>query len=214
MAGRRKASAVLKEFTSIIDGLITLDALNQQRYRAGPGRPGPAVLSRGQMCLITEGIFVRAFTSYESFLEELFILYACGKPTISGKQLKRYISPKDGKHAREIIKSGMNFLEWNSPDILIQRSETYLNGGPVKQAITLHKARLEVIRKVRNAIAHRSDEAWVRYTKIVGNELRAPPLSMPEPGEFLLMSDPSAPTQYFLLTYLLILKNVAVVAAG
>jgi hypothetical protein len=118
MRERRKASAVLKEFNGIIDGLINLDALNQQRYRAGPGRPAPAVLSKNQMILITEGIFVRAFTSYERFLEEIFILYARGKPTASGVKVTRYITPKDAQHARELVKSGMMFLEWNSPDSL------------------------------------------------------------------------------------------------
>ena len=29
----------------------------------------------------------------------------------------------------------MNYLEWNSPDVLIQRAETYLDGGPIKQSI-------------------------------------------------------------------------------
>jgi hypothetical protein len=39
-------------------------------------------------------------------------------------------------------------------------------------------------------------------------------MNMPEPGEFLLMSDPAMPSQYFLTTYFGVLKNTATDAAG
>lgn len=214
MVERRRVSAVFNHFDAGIDGLMRLDGLNQQRYRAGPGRPGPAVLSKGQMVLITEGVFIRAFSSYEVFLEELFVLYARGKSTISGRTVPRFILPKDGLHARDLIRSNMNYLEWNSPDVLIQRAETYLDGGPIKQSIVQHKDRLNTIRRIRNAIAHRSDDAWQRYANAVTAELRAPPLKTPEPGGFLMMTDPRARNQHFLTSYLLVMKDVAKIATA
>lgn len=206
--------AVKREFDEALDELLRLDDLNQRRYRAGPGRPGPAVLTKRQMILITEGIFIRAFTTFERFLEEVFVLYARGKPGVSGEVGRSFILPRDGNHARELLRSGMNFLEWNSPDILISRAETYLSGGPIKSAIALHRDRLNSIRRVRNAIAHRSDEAWQKYLKVVISELRAMPLSEPDPGELLMHSDLAAPHQHLLITYLGVLKSSAAVAAN
>lgn len=214
MIERRRVSAVFNHFDSVIEGLIRLDAQNQQRYRAGPGRPGVAVLSKNQMSLITEGVFIRAFSSYESFLEQVFILYCRGKHTMSGLKVNRFIVPKDAQHAREIIKSAMPFIEWNSPDTMIRRSETYLDGGPIKQAIVQHRDRLNTIRKIRNAIAHRSDEAWQKYASTVASELRVQPMRTPEPGEFLMMTDPRSRAQHFLLTYLQVLKSVASIATN
>jgi hypothetical protein len=215
MKERRKIAAVHSEFISEIDGLLRLDAQNQKRFRVGPGRPTIATFSKSQMHLITESIFTRAFSSYEGFLEDLFILYSRGKPTRAGTKVGSYLLPKNGQHARELIKSQMNFLEWNKPDTIIKRCEIYIeDGGPIKQAITTNVAALRNIKDVRNAIAHRSAEARMRYASVVRGELRAAPLRLPQPGEFLLTSDPGRPHPYFLISYLTVLKDVANVAAG
>ena len=215
MVERRKVSAVHGDFVRELDGFLRLDAQNQQRYRAGPGRPGPATLSKSQMILMTESIFTKAFSHYELFLEELFILYTRSKLTMRGKRVESYIVPRDGNHARDMLKSSMPFLEWNSPDNIIRRCETYLkDGDPIKLSITTHSTRLQTMRVVRNAIAHRSTEASIRYNNIVRAELRASPLQQLQPGEFLLMADPANRPSYFLVTYLDVLRNVANVAAG
>jgi len=215
MAERRKVSAVHSDFVRELDRFLRLDSQNQQRYRAGPGRPGPATLSKSQMILMTESIFTKAFSHYELFLEELFILYTREKLTIGGKRVGSYIFPRDAAHARDMLKSSMPFLEWNSPDNVIRRCETYLaEGNPIKLSITTHSSRLQTMRVIRNAIAHRSSEAATKYNNIVRSELRASPLRILEPGEFLLMADPNNAPSYFLITYLEILRNVANVAVG
>lgn len=216
MSGRRKVSAAYASFMSEIERLTRLDSQNQIRVRRGPGRPSPATLSARQMTLITEGIFVRAFSSYELFMEDVFILYACGKKTRVGGSVGSFIKPRDGTHARDIIKSHMTFLDWNDADKIIQRCDIYLkNGGPIKLALTSNLTRLRYMRTIRNAIAHKSVEAFARYSNVVRNELRAPPLSnVPEPGEFLQMIDPVARPSYFLMSYLNTLRSVAATCAG
>jgi len=215
MRERRKVAAVVNDFLSEVDGLLRLDALNQKRYRTGRGRPNASQLTKGQMCLITEGIFTRAFSSYELFLEDAFILYVRGRPTQSGRIVESYLRPRNTTHAREMIKSQMTFLEWNSPDNVIERADTYLgDNNPVKLAISTNRARLSIMRKVRNAIAHRSTQARTQFASVVTQELMAPPLMMPSPGEFLLMTDPRSRTSYFLVEYMSVLKSVAVIVAG
>jgi hypothetical protein len=166
------------------------------------------------MVRITEGIFIRAFSSFELFLEELFVLYALGKPSISGTKVNRFILPRDGRHVRELIRADKQFVDWASADLVLQRVETYFDGGPMKTAIVQYKDRLKTVRRIRNAIAHRSDEAWGRYVKVVAAELRAPPLKIPQPGEFLMMTDPRVRTRHFLLTYFDVFREFAEISAA
>lgn len=215
MVDRRKVGAAHSDFTKEIDRLLRLDAQNQQRFRVGPGRPGPTKFSKGQMTLITEGIFMRAFSLYEAYLEDVFILYSRGKRTRTGHRVKSFLKPSTGSHARDMIKSQMTFLEWNSPDNVIKRCDIYLgDGNPIKRSITTNITRLKNMRKIRNAIAHKSIEARANYASVVRGELRASPLIMPEPGEFLITTDPRDPDSYFLVIYLDVLKTVADISAG
>lgn len=215
MRERRRVGAIHSEFVLEIDRLLRLDARNQQRFRAGPGRPGPAALSTNQMNLITEGIFLRGFSLYEKFLEEIFIFYSRGRSTRSGDSVESFLRPRNGAHARDMVKSHMTFLEWNSPETIIQRCDIYLrDGSPIKIALTSNLTRLGYMRRIRNAIVHRSREASDRYAIVVRDELRAMPLNIPNPGEFLLSTDPRARSTYFLISYLGVLKNVADASAG
>jgi hypothetical protein len=157
---------------------------------------------------------MRAFSSYELFLEEVFILYVRGRPSCSGAMVGSFLRPRNNSHARDMIKSGMRFLEWNSPDTVVDRCDMYLAAdSPIKQALTTSLDRLRRMRRVRNAIAHRSDEARGEFVAAVRGELQALPLKVPEPGEFLLMGDPFSPPNYFLLTYLDVFRRVAQIAS-
>lgn len=212
---RRKVSTAYADFIHELDALLRLDAQNQQRYRTGPGRPSSVALSKNQMVLMTESVFVKAFSLYELFLEEIFILYTRNRPTRSGARVQSYIMPRDGEHAREMLKSNMPFLDWNSPDSLIRRCEIYLkDGDPIKHSITAHSDRLRRMKTVRNAIAHRTQEATQKYNNAVRSELRVAPLRPLPPGEFLLSSDPTAPPSYFLISYLNVLRSVATLATS
>jgi len=215
MTTRRKVKAVHRDFMAHVDALIRLDTQNQSRYRAGPGRPSSSTISKRQLELLTESIFARAYSHLEILIEDVFILYCYGKPTISGKNVKSFLAPKNTSHARDMIKSGMNFLDWNTPDIVIKRSDVYLEDmNPMKVAVTTHRAALNDMRKIRNAIAHQSSEARLKFKSVVLSNLRAAPLQELEPGEFLLQSVPSSQNQYFLLYYLNLMKSVANTATG
>lgn len=215
MVVRRKVSAAYNSLVSELGQLSRLDDLNHARYYPGPGRPGIGRLSSRQMYLLTESILARAFSKYEQFIEQVFILYCMGKPTMGGNVVGSYLTPSDFHHAKQMLKSGMTFLEWNDADKVIQRCEIYLyEDSPVYIALTTHGSKIRNIRRVRNAIAHSSGEAETQYLKTVRDELGTLPLAIPRPGEFLLMRDRRArPRQHILKSYLSSLKVVAQVAA-
>lgn len=216
MVERRRVSTAFEEFNAELKRLESLDDLNQERYFPGPGRPGKLRLSAGQMHLLTEAILTRAFSKYEEFIEQVFVLYCQGRPDLSGARVGSYIVPRNAQHARAMLKAGMAFLEWNSPDKVIGRCETYLHkDSPIFLAISTHQTRLTHIRRVRNAIAHSSSEAINQFQRTVRDELGAAPLRPMSPGHFLIMTDRRAPrAQYYLRSYIGVLKAVAQIAAG
>jgi len=209
-------SAAFSAFEAEMMHLQRLDDLNQKRHLPGPGRPREGGLSTNQLHLLTEAIFSRAFRQYEKFIEEAFLLYCQGRASLSGNRVRSFISPKNAKHAKQIIQSGMNFLEWNSPSKIIDRCEMYLDSNnPIKLAITTHRSKLQCIRKVRNAIAHASEEAATQFRSVLRQELLVMPLKIPDVGEFLNMRDRNSPNQdYYLRSYVAILRSVALVSAA
>ena len=216
MVTRRKVSAAYSAYIKEIEQLRRLDDLNHARFYPGPGRPGVDRLTSKQMHLLTESILARAFSRFEEFLEQVFILYCQGKSTLGGDEVGSYIDPCNFDHAKQMLKAGMTFLDWNDADKIIARCETYLYAdSPIYLAITTHKARLRNIRRVRNAIAHASSEAETQFRKTLQDELGALPLRIPKVGEFLLMRDRRVRRrQHFLGSYLRELATVAEICAG
>jgi len=203
VAVRRQVSAPLREFEGEIARLIRLDADNQTRFSSGPGRPAAGSLSRRQLCLTTEGIFFAAYRAFEGLVQDVFLLYCQGKPTLGGKRPHSYLNPKDFKHAEELIQSSMRVLDWTAPDELVRRSELYLKDGyPVKNVLTANRAVLLDMKRIRNHIAHNSRESASQYLKVLRAVLATLPIKPPSVGEFLLMQDRHNRPDYYLLTYL------------
>ncbi len=161
-------------FRQSITSLFFLDQRTQEHI----GSP--------QLFIVNEAILLRAFRAFENLAEESFIHYSFGRPTLSGTQVVSFLAPKDDAHAYELIKSSQPFLEWNKPDVVIGRAETYLeNGGPIKAAYAAKQSLITDIRRIRNHIAHNSRTSLDEFKKTVQSNLHTMPLSIPQPGELL-----------------------------
>lgn len=146
-----------------------------------------------QVATINEAILVRAFRAYENLLESVFLEYVQGAPTLNNFPVVSYLTPRDTDHAYSLIRSSQTFLEWNKPEQVIERAETYLdNGGPIKPVIASKKSVLTDIRRIRNHIAHNSRTSSQEYKKVVQNYLQTLPLTIPTPGEFLQRAKPKS----------------------
>lgn len=164
-------------FRRTITSLFFLDQRTQEQFSG---------VSGAQLYVVNEAIFLRSFRALENFLEDVFLRYACGQPTLSGTAVASYLAPRDIEHAYELIRSSQTFLEWNSPDTVIRRAEIYLdNGGPIKAVLSAKQSFLTDIRRIRNHIAHNSRASLQEFTKVVRNHMLTAPVVMPEAGEFL-----------------------------
>lgn len=194
---RRKISAVIRDLTIELNRLQRFDAENQARFSASR-----SALSRMQLHFLTEAIFFRAFRAYESFMRDVFLLYCLEKRPRSGAIVTSYLTPRNFLHAEELIQSSMQFLDWTSPDSVIERARLYLKDGfPIATPYTTYLQPLRDFKKIRNHIAHDSKKSLMDYQGVLRRHYRVVPLTIPSPGEFLLVPDRSNPTKYKLLVF-------------
>lgn len=197
---QRNISDCYNDFNLEIKRLQQFDNDNNSNFDNGK-------LSLSQIELMTEAIFFAGFRAYEGFIRELFILYCLGEQPLNAKTVPplSYINPNDFSHAESMIKSSLKFIEWNSPDELIQRSETFLkNGHPIKIAYTTNKQDLDKFRKLRNHIAHNSSESEDQYIKVVREYNNGViPATIPSVGQYLRLSckKKSSKKKYILLDF-------------
>lgn len=200
---RRKISAVKKDFQTELNRLERFDANNQERFIS-------TSITKRQLHFLTESIFFRTFRAYESFIRDIFLLYCLEKKPRSGIKVVSYLNPQNFSHAKELIKSSMRFLDWNNPDIVIERSEVYLKDGfPIKIPYTTNREILLDLHRIRNHIAHTSQESLNSYKIVLRKYYGAVPLVIPDPGEFLLNSDKIHPSKYILQVYFDTLKLIS-----
>jgi len=104
----------------------------------------------------------------------------------------------------------MPFLDWSSPDTLIDRSEAYLKDGfPVKRPLTTNLDTLRALKKVRNHIAHMSGESTVEFKKVLKSHYGTVPLRLLRPGEYLLLPCKGDKSTYYLMSYMDTMEDVA-----
>jgi hypothetical protein len=141
--------------------------------------------------------FFLAMNAWEAFLEESFILYLLGKQAPRGKKTRRYGFPPNEDAAYEWVKDGRDYAKW-TPDVVKGRAtRLFRDGYPYDAALTAHQNRLFQLKVIRNAIAHNSESARLKFEKLVRDELKALPAGTTV-GSFLLTAKPasSPPVSY------------------
>lgn len=204
MAKKRiKISAAYNDFTRQVANLRSFDRNNQTNFSSG-------VLSRKQIHLLTESLFFNAFREYENYIRDVFVLYTQEKKRTNGQKVNSFLKPKDFFHAEQMLQSSMPFLDWNSPDIIIERSELYLKDGfPIKIPYAANRTRLTDFKKVRNHIAHNSIQSLNGFKKVLRIYYGTNPLTTPAIGEYLLLTSRVDPTKYHLLEFFDLIEDMA-----
>ncbi len=118
-----------------------------------------------------EALFLRSVTSFESFLENLFISIMLGKePTAKGVSLMKARS-KPALHG--ILLQGDRYLDWLPYGKTEGRAQLYLkNGRPFTSVTDGDKSQIKTVTLIRNAIAHKSEYAMKEFKhKVIGGRL-------------------------------------------
>lgn len=140
---------------------------------------------------LTEVAFLRAFTSWEVFLEETFLLYLLGHRPPKGAAPRRYGFPPSREAAVEWCTDGRDYAKWNVSDVQRRADRWFRRGKPFTPALQRQRSRLDQLVTIRNAIAHESSSARSKFEALVRNELGALPANTTV-GSFLMTTKPNS----------------------
>ena len=122
----------------------------------------------------TEGLFLSAWTYWEQFLRELFIYelatdpkgLLCNEIKASGFRLQQShlrLARLLADHPDED-----KWVEWSNIDVVKARADTLLDTNHKFSSLTGNLlGEVRRLRKIRNAIAHKSDQAWEAFRVLV-----------------------------------------------
>jgi hypothetical protein len=204
------ASRLLTTLTTLSrclkDARELADDANKWSIPPQPGIPPQITIQRRDT--ITEVAFLRAFTGWEIFLEESFYLYLLGYK-IPKRRPHRYAFPPDRNAAVDWCAEGNRYAKWDLDNVRKRATRWFKDGKPFAPALSAQQSRLTQLATIRNAIAHQSVAAHLKFETLVRNELAALPPNTTV-GGFLLMTVPaSSPPVSYMEFYLGEIETVA-----
>lgn len=133
---------------------------------------------------LSEGLFLNAWTHWEAFLRRLFIRDLATDPNgVLGIDVAKFRSKGAAARLAERIVEHPDegkFVEWSRYDVLRSRANELPGAGHRYASMTgAQVTSIARIKTIRNAVAHRSDEAWAKFRKLVlGPPFHIAPTSM------------------------------------
>lgn len=121
---------------------------------------------------VYESLFLRGTTSFEQFLQDLFVSILDGRTQYRNRGVLLRMRPASRDALMDILMQGDNYLDWLPYDKTIRRAEIYLRAGkPFSDLDGGERSKLKTITMIRNAIAHKSTHAArIFEQKVIGSQ--------------------------------------------
>jgi hypothetical protein len=140
--------------------------------------------------------------SIEQAMEEICLKICCGATYLDGSIPQLNTRCKSNDHAAQQLKSfgrtrrtRIQYMKWlNTRDITQNIQHVVTASDPLFNILAMHANTLELIRVVRNHVAHRSKSTLMQY-RLVVQQLYGPISKAVEPGTFLMSERRSSPSQ-------------------
>ena len=160
---------------------------------------GNYMFAEQQRASVVEGAFLRAYTSWESFIEDAFLNYLLGQPSCKGTVFPAYVSPVDSGHALRLVVGAGIHVSWTNPSKVVELTQVYFQGtDPFKLPLDSAASNLLDMYTIRNAIAH-SGRLTQRALESLSRRLLARSVPGITPARLLLSSrklKPAFPTYF------------------
>ncbi len=161
--------------TELRDGYLdTLTHIEQAYSKLGINVGRGHIFSFPDVHKLTEGLFLNAWTYWEGLLRDLlWIDLATDAHGILKGEVTKFRTKGAALRIAERILNHPDhpdrFAEWSDYGIVVKRADEFLGGGhrfasPLPQSEDIAK-----LKRVRNAIAHKSDKAWDSFVSLVRN---------------------------------------------
>jgi len=167
-------------------------------------------ISRVRRDSMIELAFLRMYLGWETFLEDSFVSYLVGAKPPRGRPPHRFTIPPTRRDAEEwVIPEDREYAKWDAPHVSSRALRFFRRGHPFTNALRSNQNLLEETRKIRNAVAHESTNAYEKFETIVRTKLGLLPPHLTV-GAFLIATVPaSALPQSFLEFYFDRVESVA-----
>ncbi len=142
---------------------------------------------------LAEGLFLSAWSHWEEFTRTLlFQDLATDSKGILRKDIKKFRTKLAPSRLAERILNHPDhpekFIDWSEYNFVVTRAKEFLGTGNRLTSTSLPRiSDLSHLKRIRNAIAHKSDKAWVSFKSLVtSNPFNLPSTKFITPGRFLV----------------------------
>ena len=123
---------------------------------------------------LSEGLFLSAWTHWEGLSRSLMLIDLA---TLTGGTLRHEVRRFRTKNAPYRLAERMlnhpdhpdRFVAWNDYSAVKRRADAFLGAGHRFVSLGALEADLAYIKRIRNAIAHKSDKAWESFRSLAQN---------------------------------------------
>jgi len=130
---------------------------------------------------VYSGLFLEAFTAFESLIEQLFISLLIGDFQSSESDVVMKATFNNYGIAQDIIFGGRNYVEWIPYESTLSRANAFFyDGYPFSRlkeddSLKVYKSSIKRFAAIRNAIAHKSKYAQKTFeNKVSGSSPLSP----------------------------------------
>jgi hypothetical protein len=129
------------------------------------------LIALGDLHSVYEALFLRAVTSFETFLEDLFMSILERRTRYSSQRVSLRMKTISREALLDILLQGDDYLQWLPYANTERRARLYLRDGkPFCELDDGNKSVLKTITTIRNAIAHQSSYATELFqNKVIGS---------------------------------------------
>ena len=153
-----------RELLSLSEAIAGRHARAQDLVDQIDPAPSDAESTDLQADVFAEAVFLRSFAAFEVDLEKLFLHYVTGGASLSGVKAVSYLNVTNEVLARKLTRAGWRYLSWAKPRQVRETAENYiLAGWPISEMMKAKGQDLSDCERVRNRIAHHSEEAVVQF---------------------------------------------------
>jgi hypothetical protein len=184
----RSAVKLADDLVSHLNGLDQTRNKAEKLFRAGS-------LVRRDIEQVYGGLYLDAVTSFETFIENLFVGLLVGGVTPPHSGIVTRVNIKSHTVARDVVFGGRNYVDWLPFDYTERRAKAFFrNGAPFTTVGKPDKKLFSDLLYIRNAIAHKSTHSIRMFEREV---IGSVPLTRRErtPTGFLRSQFRSAPAQ-------------------
>lgn len=137
---------------------------------------------------LAEALLFRLYRSQERLVRAVFLDTCVSHKSFLGHDVGSRLSCRDWSIAENVLKaSGAKFLDWGNPQQTTQRASLIFDGGfPITDMISPLHSTLVDLQRIRNFVAHDSDEAASQFRKAANNYLSGVASVMTSAGDLLL----------------------------